>query len=296
MKRCYLTVLLLFITMFLMIAFNGCGSIGDTQTIETTTAVTLCPTNPIEPITYELFSENNKHFIRVTPISEDTDSSISTGSPIPIAFSSFSEMKAAILDCKLTDSQLVQLAAHCRTQGDRENGIYDICNIEDLQMPIFPKGVKAENFIEWTVTRYELLFHLIDQSEQNMGGPYGYFCVRTEQEMYWTMKHYYEIFEEGEFTKESEKTLDDRNATEIIYNGGANKTIRYTLTVNGVEMLVDESYTLWMNANVPQSVKMYGIKDSQCFEYSFYDLTERPSVEFLSSFGIQDVPHLSSSQ
>lgn len=155
-------------------------------------------------------------------------------------------------------------------------------------MPRLPKGVDHGK-VEWVGQEYYVPFSLSD-------GGYGTFSVYTKQRFELALKSRYDIFEEGEHVKQSETALTDRNATEIVYQDGAAKVIRYTLTVDGVEMLVDESYVMRESETVPQAVTMYGVKESRYFSYSFNDLTERPSVEFLSSFGIQDVPDVSAAQ
>lgn len=78
------------------------------------TTPTVCPTPSDEPISYELFSEDGKAYVRVSGITYHDDASVSTGIPIPLVFESFQEMKSTVLNQRLTDVQIRQLAEHCR--------------------------------------------------------------------------------------------------------------------------------------------------------------------------------------
>ncbi len=82
---------------------------------------------------------------------------------------------------------------------------------------------------------------------------------------------------------------DDRNAT-VIENQGLYGLVRrylYEISDDSVAYTIREIYyDVEENSTVPDSVYVFIETDYQCYYVEWYGLTERPSVEWLTSFGL----------
>jgi hypothetical protein len=94
--------------------------------------------------------------------------------------------------------------------------------------------------------------------------------------------------------------IKDRNATEYRYTTDTAKlkTLSYTIKTDDVELIVDETYVLAYfpggdlftpSETLPLDIRIYGKDSNGFFEVYFNKLAERPSVEWLSSFGLIEV-------
>lgn len=116
--------------------------------------------------------------------------------------------------------------------------------------------------------------------------------VMTSLRYFQIKNAYYDIAYDPEVSKVvSETTLEDRNATEIIYYYGKlnRKLVHYPLNVNGVTMLVAEHYIL-AEDTLPLWTAIYGIKGDVYYIYFFMEPQEILSPEWLSLFDIQPIP------
>lgn len=282
MKRFFICLQIAILLYVSLICFLSCGDSVATETTSADINVENA-TNNATTISYE-FQENsdgttllilkNDEWVTENEISEDV---------IPeIGFSSVEDMRDRLSQNKLTQRELCLISC---AFPKRRDGSIPIVDLNNLKKPLLPTGAIASNFVLWYGERYEIAF--------DYDGGVGTFVYTTVADYQKRYQRDYEIFEEGEYKKEKEIVHADRNATEIVYDGGKCKTIRYTIIANGIEMQVDEQYVTYISNSVPRRVVLYcKTKESQCI-YFFFKLTERPSVEFLSSFGIQDVPNLS---
>ena len=94
------------------------------------------------------------------------------------------------------------------------------------------------------------------------------------------------------------ETIEDRNATVYYHTtiAGELKAIQYTLEVNEGKLTISETYQIRMedssievSETVPSSIEIFGELNDTYFYCTLYHFTERPSVEWLSSFGLVEV-------
>ena len=94
-------------------------------------------------------------------------------------------------------------------------------------------------------------------------------------------------------------TTEDRNATVYEYSTemGRFRQILYTVTRRNTTIYVREFYRIQASPNhpdaivsetVPREVRLFGCDDGICFSVYDYNLTERPSMEWIGTFGIEE--------
>ena len=167
-----------------------------------------------------------------------------------------------------------------------ENGIriVDLDHVFDAALPdeLISRGVI------WEGPSY--LFPFDDENNVT-----GYLNVLSPED-YATVfaKEYAEFFNREQITVTSRYHTEERNAEIILYSTDSAdlKRIRYTLP-NGVT--VDEKYALTSRSGlletsptVPAFICLYYESESFCFTGEIYGLTERPTVEWLSRFGLTE--------
>ena len=167
-----------------------------------------------------------------------------------------------------------------------ENGIriVDLDHVYDAALPdeLISRGVI------WEGPSY--LFPFDDENNVT-----GYLNVLSPED-YATVfaKEYAEFFNREQITVTSRYHTEERNAEIILYSTDSAdlKRIRYTLP-NGVT--VDEKYVLTSRSGlletsptVPAFIWLYYESESFCFTGVIYGLTERPTVEWLSRFGLTE--------
>jgi hypothetical protein len=96
------------------------------------------------------------------------------------------------------------------------------------------------------------------------------------------------------FTLLSTESAEDRNATVVTHISGVydgireRKTVYYTLKDSNKEVFVCEDYS-YAEDEVPYFIEMYGTENGVNYRVSFaVEGQDRPSVEFLMSFGVRE--------
>lgn len=197
-----------------------------------------------------------------------------------VSFESIDVLVEAIRNCRFseTDYSIIRTAF-----PKNENGImvFDIDHAYDAESPT---GFRVES-VGWYGPFYT--FRLIGTSNCHATltpMPRDYYQARFARE--------YETFFDREQIRVTKRELvDDRNA-EIIWfetDLATLKQIRYTLS-NGV--IVEEEYRLTSRINaqvsetVPLMINLFGEMNGSCFCVTIDELNDRPSVEWLSQFGV----------
>lgn len=211
---------------------------------------------------------------------EENQLDVSNSQIACVSFESIDVLIEAIRNCRFseTDYSIIRTVF-----PKNENGImvFDIDHAYDAEIPT---GFRVES-VWWYGPFYT--FELIDTSN----------CHATLTPM--TRDYYqarfareYETFFDREQIRVTKRELvDDRNA-EIIWfetDLATLKQIRYTLS-NGV--IVEEEYRLTSRINaqvsetVPLMINLFGEMNGSCFCVTIGGLNDRPSVEWLSQFGV----------
>ena len=276
----------LFITfVMVMFALSACS---DPAPAENTTK-TPEQTKEIlqEPIASYVEKEDKQYIVfaedRLAELKQDVNQSMRADYP---KFNTLSEMKAYIKAGDFTDSEVLTLL---RNGAINEANQLEVFNIEKLYDIQIPSNMEIEGYAWEGKTYY------IDLKADPMRG----FAYVMDQENY-----EYKLQEEETFFRQqnvevvSDEQISDRNARERRFKSDVaeGRTVYYTLENNGNTMLVIEHYchkryngdTYKVSETDPYTVEIIGENGDAYFWVCILDLEERPSVEWLSSFGIAD--------
>lgn len=142
-------------------------------------------------------------------------------------------------------------------------------------------------------------------------GKYCYFPLETDisavASLYWYKEDQMEEVFEAKYENALNEyqvilgttNIPDRNAVEIRYNNetGWYKLLRYEIVEKDRKLYIQEHYTLdraesapsyngTISGEIPNQVEIFGFGEEACFYAGFLYLDERPSVEWLTSFGL----------
>ncbi len=214
-----------------------------------------------------------------------------------IEFATLAEMQDAFLNNKLSESQInVMKDAFPR---DSENRIL-ICDMNHLYQPILPSDL-VQNGVILSGESYS--FPLINPnvdpaSIESLNMPHGNFHYLTKDLYDRDFEYEYEkLFERDTIHLKSTTAGEDRNSTVYDYttNAGDLRQVRYVLTDGTKTLYIDEMYVLNMMTDalptsdtIPHRIDVYGIDNGKYFSITLFGFTERPSVEWLSSFGLTE--------
>ena len=162
-----------------------------------------------------------------------------------------------------------------------ENGIriVDLDHVYDAVLPdeLISMGV------EWEGPSYTFEFY-----DEN--GVFGNLRVLTKED-YETLyaDQYTAFFDRAGITVLSRGNVADRNAEAVLYEAhdGTRRAIRYALA-NGVTVVETYFAPGGTSSAIPVTVELYGETDAAAFYAKLYELTERPTVEWLSRFGLTE--------
>ncbi len=100
---------------------------------------------------------------------------------------------------------------------------------------------------------------------------------------------YTAFFDRAGITVLSRGNVADRNAEAVLYESpdGTLRAIRYALA-NGVTVVETYFAPGGTSSAIPVTVELYGETDAAAFYAELYELTERPTVEWLSRFGLTE--------
>jgi hypothetical protein len=203
-------------------------------------------------------------------------------------FSNLSQMKTAIEQGKFTESQIKAI----KTYKKDASGKIKICDLNNLYDATVPDGFGRE-YIAWNGTSYNM-----DYVHEN-----GITFMGVD---IFDLASYEKSYKE-EFSKVSQKyalstTEPERNAEVYVGTPGkvTYKYVRYTIvdgnkTLNVLEIYYvgvregvanPEIYTQYICEDVPNNIRIWGEQDGVKFTVGLWYPKERPSMEYLSQFGL----------
>ncbi|MGM9646753.1 MAG: hypothetical protein ACI3YH_01310 [Eubacteriales bacterium] len=276
--------------LFLIILFVGCTPDNASNTNQI-----------IENEKYTLVWEQGKCYLSIkspdeyAPLDSQTHNSIMLD-PSIIQFDSIREMKETIANGNFSESEMIQLANYFPKD---DQGRVKVLNIDQLYCPVLPDGI-ADGGINWRGETYSC-------SLSSEIGVHGWFSYRT-YESYSNIfqNNYTDFFESNELVHlVSTSNETERNATiyEFTTSLAELRKIRYCIETNDKILYIDETYALSVNhellvpsETIPSSINIYGQMDEGYFYIYLSDFTERPSVEWLSSFGLIEYAEFDTAQ
>lgn len=195
-----------------------------------------------------------------------------------IGFPSVAKMKQTIEEGSFTAVQLRDMQNLIRIGG----GKVEVCDLNNLYDAALPEGVNLDS-INWYGKTYNLYFSA-DQAMTN----YGVIKLVTKEYVEKQIKM---------MDKSTEaiisRTVDPQTGgTVICYElNGLKKQILYSYTEGGNTVTVQEMYYEEENGmEIPHRIDICGNYGDQYFDCYIYGLKERPSYEWIKSFGL--VPYV----
>ena len=172
-----------------------------------------------------------------------------------------------------------------RRSGNTD-GTIEICNLENLYECVMPSGMKLKNVV-WRGDSYYFNF----TSETVWGAIY---CC--DEDAVQTEMVYKDFLSNPLVTITKQEVIEERAAEVYYYTTSVAelKAICYEIHEGEKHMLVQETYVLGgdcdleKSSTVPLRIQFWGTDNSGWFYGGLHGLTERPSVEWLSQFGLKD--------
>lgn len=195
-------------------------------------------------------------------------------------FGSLEEMRSDLLLGNLTDRELQHLGMFTRD----EEGKARICDLDNLWECAYPESLDVGS-VSLKNSRY--IFALIGDHLES-----AIFYLYPQDQWHESVEFYanYDQYDRVEHC--GKDTEEDRNAIVFVYKLNKEETERklvvYTISEEDKTLHVYEWYDLAESSEVPSDVEIYGEHHGDYFYVSIDGLTERPSVEWLSLFGIKE--------
>lgn len=201
-----------------------------------------------------------------------------------IAFDSIDDFVDTLKNGKLSNEQL---AVAYKTFKRDDNGI-KVCDINSIKIPVSPNEMNCKT-VYWNGELYS--FYL--EKENNAIAYYHVLDKSTYDNQY--ENNYTRFFENENVT--ITKILELPDSTEYYYSTAKSdmKKIRYALSNNNTNLIIDETYRLSMvdgtietSNDIPYKINIYGEKAGDYFSISIFDFVGKPSPEWLTQFGIKN--------
>lgn len=309
MKTKYFIVMILATAILLSLASCQSADVplqgnAETSSQQTIAEVTVAETAPAETVPeasapaldgsfstpdYEVTVIDGKCYLNFTDGNEATDNGDLAFESTAIAFSSLSEMKQKLLENQLTVEEIETI----KKQFNRTENGFEICNVSNLMTTILPDG--------WHNTSVHLQGE--SYSISVTGEETDNICSSGSVDIYtqsrWDAKH-----EEDMAMIEAQTNISHMTDTfgefpcEIYtYTTSTAKLKTIFLTIPGEDGKADTHIILKyrletvhpdldVSDTVPSRVYIYSEAHGIYYDYVLLDLTEAPTVEWLSSFSI----------
>ena len=234
---------------------------------------------------YTIYKEDGKTYMEFLQM-ESNDGEVSDGAKHP-KFESAAEMKEKILSGEIPEESISGLRAMAG-----ENNTLEIMDLENICELCLPEGMKY-NYARWYVGYYVFDIGMIGNGEVwgvVTWGDRGYYDRQYSDKL----SHL--NFEDVTIITDS--VVADRNARVIHFTNftGEYKELIYDVATPAGTVRVLEHYTLdhyedrlAESKTVPDMVQVFGDQSGQCFYGYFWDINERPSLEWFASFALDPV-------
>ena len=218
---------------------------------------------------YKVIVKDGEYFLQLGQYATDSDENkrLSVG-PV-IKFESIEEMRNDIQTGSFSEAEWNMLYH----MADSSRQVH-ICNISELYEPIYPNSLNS-----YTVNLIGPKYYYTFFPPENFCRVYFY----IQSEEYYNEKIDPACYEEISAVITSES---DRDAT--VYRWQKYQVITYSISTAEKTLFVKESYDFDKSSTVPFVITIEGVEAGQYFEVAISSLQERPSVAWLSSFGLRE--------
>lgn len=231
---------------------------------------------------YRIEKTGDEVCLIITDDAYKTDENANVAEEVPsLDFASVIEMKNRVLGGKLTDKEMEGLSAFSK---DADGSIKTV-DFKKLYEPVLPRNVVCDGSINWYGGMYSFK-HL-----ECTDGLAVTFQVYTKERYQNVLQDNRDTIHNNDLvTITKTSTTDDRNATIYVYNTKVMglMSIEYTIQLDDKEIFVVEDY-MGSDQDVPYRVFLFGEVNGGYFRSVIRKMSSRPSVEWLSSFGLAEV-------
>lgn len=271
--------ILLVSCIFLLLTLHGC-SVKTKETPKSGDSLHTAEETQYDTLLYSITVEDGQYYL--TPKTTQSHVDASMAFPVP-EFQSIGEMRQSIINGSFTDQELYALSRH----SQRPDGGIQICDVDHLYECTAPDEFVLDK-IQWYGKHYS--WELTDETVRGV-----IYCYNEEEYTENLNKKYKDFLSNPHVTLIEQQETDERSAT--VYYGKTSyakvKDICYAICVGDKKMLIQERYLLEtevdgveVSSDVPRIIEFWGIENGGYFYGYFFYFKERPSVEWLSEFGI----------
>lgn len=245
----------------------------------------LAPTESPVDLPYEIICDNGGYYLMLEDgiiKDEEVEGSFSEALPM-IKFTSIEEMVQDIKTGNFTEDELRNLAKFPKDEDDRTV----LCDLSKLYDAYAPERLDRK-IISWYGDAYDFIFEE-SEGESSCCMHSGFSNAKKEK----GIEELIACSRVPNFTLLSTEQVEDRNATVITFTSGnleieERKFVYYTIKDSNKELFVRECYQLSTDT-VPVIVHIYGTEKGVNFSVELIrEYQERPSVEYLMSFGVRE--------
>ncbi len=237
---------------------------------------------------YEIEESDGKFYLVITDDAYKSTINESQTEPY-LSFSSVSEMKDKILSGKLTENEIAKMSTFSKNSDKK----IEVMDFKKVYEPIFPSDIIWDGSVKWYGKYYHPSFV---KSDKFM---YMTFSVQTSDIYQDSLQRSKDSIHNNDLVTITDTVqTEERNATVYHYttSSGEFKSIEYVIETENGKIFVMEDYRLTTNNKdlptsdtIPSSIDLYGDFGDRYFDCFITGLTERPSLAWLSCFGLDEI-------
>lgn len=231
---------------------------------------------------YSIFVENGEYFL---DFGDGCTSSNDNGSKEDIELVRivrFSTVQEMINDIKTGNFSAEEMDI---IKGFRKNeeGLVQICNLSSLYSATYPSTFTSQS-IAWVGTGYYI------DITTGENGPEALLVFKSQERFEYDIDFYRNFEEQRRITVTSVSSDLERNATVyeyLNYAGKESKAYFYVIGEGDDALYIWEQYSAEEGYSTPNEIAVWGQEQGRYFKVIISNLQDRPSVEWLSQFGIR---------
>lgn len=234
-----------------------------------------------DPLHYELLVEDGQYYLRFSAKDPYRNPSVNEYNIAELKFESMAEFVYDVRNNNFTEDEIRII----RNFSKDKEGRIRICDLSDLYEPITPSDLNTPT-VSWTGRYYGFMY--------NRQGIYNARCVTyplTESEFSDELESISSYPDNAAGTIFAVDYDEERNAT--VYREGIEGRVRQvaisTITTDTKTLYVAECQVPFEDSPVEDyNIEICGIDNGHYFYAFITDLTARPPVEWIASFGIKE--------
>ncbi len=229
---------------------------------------------------YDVVRSDMDYYILNHNEQKDNDSSIGEAG---VKFKSINDMRTAILENKITASDIQNIRSINHLKADEPIKLFDL---NKMYCPSSPYIIEYDKAV-WYGPYYIVKFIATDEKGDKLSGSGGT-DTQAEFEQAYNKRFVEDLEALGD--KYVVTQLTDRNATE--YRSDYDRYVVYTIEESGRKISVMERYNFAgahddFSEEVPWIVYVHVEANGLYYSYGFIDFSTRPTKEWLLSFGMK---------